>query len=553
MPTVHKSNEEMRRLYNSTLWGSAWFSWYDFSRYSSVLLVGDVSDIAYQEANRLFARVCKYGEYACDDDMKFSVILVFGGYNRKNNEILLQKIKKLLSADGVMLWAADNKLGTRFLCGDKHLGNEGEYFTLSTWKKMFAKVDIKLTGIYYLMPDWHMVKRLYAKEPNKIDKDCLHYTVPQNIIKDEVELLEDVIADKIFSKMTNAFLFEYRRDNKKSNLLEIQFSPTKGRKDSSALYLYPDKVVKSSLYDGGSVRHIYDNGQKLHTMGIKIVEQRYCKQKLIMPYIKARLVSKVMAETAKKSVPDFHAMLEKFWQCILQSAENANNKSPIKNIESKKILQKAYIDMVPTNAFYVNGDYVFFDQEYCYENYPAEYVMFRALLVLYNAELELENIVRLEEVKKWFRMEHSWQYFYDYEVNVLQHELLNWNIYGRYYQNNNFNQVALRKNCNIISHIDEFYEDNLFKNIENKKIILFGAGVYCDRYMEKYGKDYSPTYIVDNDANKWHKYKMGIEILPPSILETEKENDLRIIVCARDSKSIEKQIKCIGIKDYRVF
>ena len=237
MAIMLKTSEEMRKIYNSTLWGGAWFSWYDFPQHDSVLLAGDVPEIAYREVNRIFVRVCKYDEYTCDEDIKFTAILVFGGYNREKNEILLKKMKKLLSAKGVMLWAADNKLGTRFLCGDEHLGNEGEYFTLATWKYMFAKVDIKLTGIYYLMPDWHMVKRLYAKEPNKIDKDCLHYTVPQNIIKDEVELLEDVIADKIFSKMTNAFLFEYRRDNKKNNLLEIQFSPTKGRKDSSALYL----------------------------------------------------------------------------------------------------------------------------------------------------------------------------------------------------------------------------------------------------------------------------------------------------------------------------
>ena len=554
MSINHQSSEEMRELYNSTLWGCAWFSWYDFPRYDSVLLVGDVPEIAVRESNRIFARVFKYDECIQKDDIEFSVILVFGGYNRKKNEIFLQKLKRLLSANGVMLWGADNKLGTRFLCGDKHLGIEGEYFTLATWKHMFTKADIELTKIYCLMPDWHMVKRMYAKEPSAIDKSCLHYIDPQNIIRNEAELLEDVLEGKMFSKMANAFLFEYRRDNQKNNLLEVQFSPTKGRKESSVLQLYPDKVVKSSLYDGGSVKHIYENGESLRAVNINVIQQRYEVKEMIMPYINAPLVSKVMVETAISSVLDFRAMLEKFWQCILQSAERANvSDFPVDKIKSNNILKKAYIDMVPTNAFYVNGEYVFFDQEYCYENYPAEYVMFRALLVLYNNEKILENIICLDDVKKWFDVEESWPYFYDYEVNVLQHDLLKWDIYGKYYQSTGVNQATVRKNRNIVSHLSDFYESNLFVDVEKKKIILFGAGAYCDRYLERYEKKYLPAYIVDNDISKWHKYKNDIEILPPYSLEKENFKHIRIIICARDSISIEKQLQCMGIKDYRVF
>ena len=554
MSIILKSIEEARKVYKTTLWGCAWFSWYDYPQYDSALLVGDVSDIAYQEANRIFMSVYKYDEYTYDDDIKFSAILVFGGYNREQNEILLKKIKNLLSEKGVMLWAADNKLGTRFLCGDKHLSNEGEYFTLTTWKHIFSESEIRLTKIYYLMPDWHMVKRIYVKEPTEIDNSCLQYTDSQNIIRDEAELLDDILTDKMFSKMANAFLFEYRNDNKKNNLIEVQFSPTKGRKDSSVLQLYPDKVIKSSLYDGGSVKHIYDNGESLRVMNINIVHQQYRENKIIMPYINAPLVSKVMVDVAIKSVSDFCIMLEKFWQCILQSAESTNMSNfPVEKIKCKNILQKAYIDMVPTNAFYVNGEYVFFDQEYCYENYPAEYVMFRALLVLYNKEKTLENIVRLDDVKKWFGLEKLWSIFYEYEVNTLQYNLLNWDIYGKYYQNANINKSAVRKNRNIASHIAEFYENNLFDNIGKKKIILFGAGVYSDKYMKKYGKDYFPAYIVDNDVDKWYKYKNDIEILPPCNFEKENLNDIRIIICTRDSSSIEVQLQGMGIKDYRVF
>ena len=179
--------------------------------------------------------------------------------------------------------------------------------------------------------------------------------------------------------------------------------------------------------------------------------------------------------------------------------------------------------------------------------------MFRALLVLYNTNNALENIVSLNDVKKWFCLESLWPYFYDYEVNVLQHDLLKWNIYGKFYQDVNISQMAARRNSNIVSHISDFYENNLFADIAKKKIILFGAGAYCDRYIKKYGKDYLPAYIVDNDVNKWHKHKSGIEILSPSSLETETIDDIRVIICTKESLSIGRQLQGMGIMDYRVF
>lgn len=551
---MNKNIETMRYLYDNTLLGCAWFSWYDFPVRDSVLLVGDVPSVAYRETEQIFARVYHYDDNKFHDNIKFSVILVFGGYDYRENKILLFKLKKHLTKESILLWAADNKLGTRFFCNDKHLGVEGEYFTLSEWKRLFVDANIKLTKVYYVMPDWHMAQRIYGTVTTEIDKQILKYVDPQNMTGDEADLLDAVIDNGMFIKMANAFLFEYRCDNIIDDITEIRLSPTKGRRYSSTIKLYKDKVVKKPLYYSGNVKKIYDNNEELGARELNIVSQQYIDDRIIMPYIDAPLVSKAMVEAVAQSPEKFHDMLNKFWQCILLSSDKSNeNNFPVKNIPTKTVLRRAYVDMVPTNAFYIKGKYVFFDQEYVYDNYPAEFVMFRALMILYRAEETLEKNVPLNEVKKWFGLENLWDLFGEIEEKYIQSKLLRKDIYGRYYNNSKVDRYIIGKNHNCVTNINELHEANLFHEIVGKKVVLFGAGEYCHRYLTKYGGEFPPAYIIDNDERKWHMYKQGIEILPPQRLKQENIDELHVIICSRSIDSMKKDLQRMGIFDYRVF
>ena len=39
----------------------------------------------------------------------------------------------------------------------------------------------------------------------------------------------------------------------------------------------------------------------------------------------------------------------------------------------------SFIDMLPKNSFKINDEYLFFDQEWCENYYPAEYIIYRAI------------------------------------------------------------------------------------------------------------------------------------------------------------------------------
>ena len=62
-----------------------------------------------------------------------------------------------------------------------------------------------------------------------------------------------------------------------------------------------------------------------------------------------------------------------------------------------------------------------------------------------------------------------------------------------------------------------------------------------------------PKFIVDNNENKWHTFKQGIEIFAPTVLADKEADALRVIICSRFVEEIGKQLQSMGIDDYRVY
>ncbi len=93
----------------------------------------------------------------------------------------------------------------------------------------------------------------------------------------------------------------------------------------------------------------------------------------------------------------------------------------------------------------------------------------------------------------------------------------------------------------------------IFEDCKGKRIILFGAGLMFEDYMSKYGPRYRPSFLVDNDENKWGRSRMGIKIYSPEKILEVPEDKRRVIICSYYYPEIEKQLKEMGIKDYRIY
>jgi len=166
---------------------------------------------------------------------------------------------------------------------------------------------------------------------------------------------------------------------------------------------------------------VFDHMMHLQERGVPIVPHEIKGDVLWMPYMEHPTLSDYLRNRIEKK--DREAFIEvfmKLYAYILLSSEHTSDKENV--LEDKQesrnwgpILRKAYIDMIPINCFYVDGEYCFFDQEFVKENYPAKYILFRALKYTYHFYPDAEECVPLKEMKDTYEMIALWSVFEEEE------------------------------------------------------------------------------------------------------------------------------------------
>lgn len=91
------------------------------------------------------------------------------------------------------------------------------------------------------------------------------------------------------------------------------------------------------------------------------------------------------------------------------------------------------------------------------------------------------------------------------------------------------------------------------KNISaEKKIVLFGTGVYFEYYIRQFGSEFRPIYAVDNAQEKWNTKKDNIIICNPQKLEEENPEEIAVVICSKNYSDMLQQLKNMGSFDYRL-
>lgn len=93
----------------------------------------------------------------------------------------------------------------------------------------------------------------------------------------------------------------------------------------------------------------------------------------------------------------------------------------------------------------------------------------------------------------------------------------------------------------------------MFDAVKGKKLVLFGGGMMFDDYMKKFGRKYKPDFIVDNDKNKWGRFRQGIEIKSPQEILKISPEKRKVIICSAYYPEIEKQLQEMGIMEYSIY
>lgn len=390
-------------------------------------------------------------------DKKFDYITLIGvleyqgTYTESTNPYMdfLVKIKQLLKPDGKLLVAIENQYGLKYWCGmpEDHVGIpfEGinQYRDVERGVRTFSKTAldtlIKESGFhntyfYYPYPDYKLPTVIYSQDVLPSKKDTVnsenfrgYSSAGENtLIANEKNLYMDIVENHVFEFFTNSFLVEC---SDSSQLGEITFARlTSERKEQyrMATRFTRDSTVEKKpltmLCAQTHVRQLFKNVNILKQAGIKIVEYRADNGMVVSDYIEKPLLEDVILNALKEGNTDeIYRLIDLMYGEILRSSEQISWKDNILytldlGIEENEelfgpILKIGFLDMSFRNAFYCEGEILWFDQEWVLEAVPAKFILYYVLTWLYYSYPQLEGACPSAEVIAHYHMQDACEAF----------------------------------------------------------------------------------------------------------------------------------------------
>lgn len=420
-----------------------------------------------------------------------------GTQDREPYTEYLKSVKKWLKPGGTLLLAVENRFGLRYFCGDAEphthrpfdglnrypSGASGHSFSRQEIADVVQAAGFGCHKFYYPLPDYKFPQLIYsdAHLPEKGIREKLipYYHSRDTLLASERELYYDVIANGVFPFFANSFLLEcspgniiegnksyaevedvsHQRRAASEEVIYAAVTTDRGEERGFATVIGGNDVVyKRPLYERGrhSARKLYENIMDLHVHGIPVVEHKLLAgDELEMPFIPWPTLSDYIKGIMQDKTEEFLRLLDKVYGYILQSSErvaaednvllcaNATNK-----VDFGPILKKAYMELIPLNCFYhaSTGKFLYFDQEFVRENYPAKYVLFRAIHYMYCFTPNAERYYPKEKLIEKYGMGDIWEIFFREEQNFLE-EVRNRERYKQFYQRTQINQGRLYENA----------------------------------------------------------------------------------------------------------
>lgn len=560
--------------------------WYDFIPGDEVLYFGRQEDsLAVALKDKHVQLTC--ADYSIMQDVvwqrenigRFSYIVSVTDLEMEREPTAaLAAWRQLLQQDGKLLLAMNNRLGIRYFCGDRDPYTQRNFDGIENYRRVYAKPEDRFYGRMYsqgelrrmleeagwryiqffsVLPDLQHAALIYAEDylPQEDigGRVFPKYNYPDTVFLEENGLYQTLVDEGLFHKLANAYFIECSLTGKLSDVNHVTCSMERGRQDALLTMIRKSAVVdKLAVFPEGRdrLRELLQNGVALAAQGINVVPAKLQQDVYRMPYIQAEIGHVYLRRLLLSDQDCFLAAMDHFRDLIFQSSEKADE-----DADRGLILKCGYLDMVPLNSFFIEGEFVFFDQEFCLSDYPANAILWRAIETLYGDSVELRKAMPIESL--WER--------YGLLAQRPLWEKLRWDFIeglrkikelAAYHAVCQADPVLLSANRRRVNYSAAGYQQlfaDIFKDTEDRQILLFGSGAYARQMLALYGREYPVTAIVDNNLNRWGKEVEGVSIKSPDWLYAQPEGTYKVIICIKDYLSVVRQLEDKGIKNYGVF
>lgn len=421
----------------------------------------------------------------------YDYIIVEKAVNTKSAvKKLFADLCPFLSEKGRLLFVCENRFGMKYWCGvpDSVSGrpfggiresHTGEILTRHDLLEVLEHSNqINGWNVYYPYPDHKLTQAVYTDyylpKVSVRDRVIPYYLSEQrkSLVCLENEICDGLIANNVFHIFSNSFLIECSKASLETEVVFAAISTDRGKEHGFATVITAkDTVQKRILHQEAreNLILIYENQQKLEQHGICCVQQTIFENLIEMPLIKKRSLIEHLEKLYLYDCGKVDEIFDILYQNILQSSEHIPftecklRDSKLTEENAGKILQHAYIDMIPYNCFYIDNNLMFYDQEFVKECYPAKYVLFRALRYTYIYIQDAERIIPLQHFKDRYELNEVWNIFEKEESSFVE-DNRNYDILSSFYKWAGVNKGDVDKN------IDRLQDDRAdWKNDNTKK------------------------------------------------------------------------------------
>ena len=562
----------------------ALLKWYDFKENSDVIVINSNTESRYFDGNNcnvIYADTSEINTISTTYNAKFDYIITVADIEKEQFPVsFLMNLKKMIKSTGHLLLAMNNRIGLRYFCGDRDPYTEYSFDSIDGYCRSYSSAQDMFEGRMYDKSEitdmlnksgWERFKFFsvisdlnnpylifsenYLPNEDLANRVFPTYNYPDSVFLEEETLYQTLINNGMFHTLANAFVIECTLDGELSNVDFVTSSLERGKEFATLTIIRDDGTVeKKAAYDEGiyRLRNMIENLNDLSNHGVPVVDTSLENNTLKMQFIKADVGQLYLKKLLYADKEKFFEMMDYFRDLILKSSDIV---SEDKGDGEGAVLKKGYLDLVPLNSFFINGEFVFYDQEFCEENYPANTLIWRMIETFYTGNPDFHNIIPMNllierynltpQLSKWQRLE--WDFFA---------KLRNEKPLRIYYEKCRRNIETVNSNRQRINYSDAEYQRlfvNIFDDIGSEKIILFGSGNFTKRFIAMYRKEYPIYIVIDNNNEKWGRTIDGIEIKSPEILKNISENEYRIIVCIKKFHSVVKQLDSLGFRNYRIF
>lgn len=560
-------------------------AWYGFTPLDIILYVGDKTDVLFRALDccNLHVDCSTFSDtldsaWVTSHSQCYDYILCVETLEEHPVPVdVLRQWKSLLVADGKLFLGMNNRLGLRYFCGDRDIYTGRNFDGIENYRhrpvgqlsgRMYSRAEItqmlRESGweqfrFYSVLSNLRNPAFIYAEDflPNEDLANRLFptYNSPDTVFLYEEEMENDLVGNGLFHAMANAYLIECSPSGKFSDVLHVTCSTERGKENAFfTIIRRAGQVEKRAVYPEGCkrLRQLATNMEALKHHGVPVIDGKLEGDSYVMPYIEAPLGHFALKQMLHVNPNQFLEAMDSLRAAILQSSDIL---SPDKGDGEGPLLEHGYWDMVPLNTFYIDGKFVFFDQEFSLSPCPANFVIHRMASLFYYKNLEAERILPLQGLldryglsqcrDKWLRMDA------ECITNLRQEKAL-----ALYHEKCRRNDAVVLENRKRMGYSHEEYQRifvDIFLDAARKELVLFGSGRFAEQFLAAYGRTYPVRFIVDNNKKRWGEVVCGVPVKSPDALAEIDNGTYKIIVCMRNYAEVEGQLRRMGIADYAVF